>query len=75
MRRNIESLGTDKTYLKAKVTSLTEKIANHESEIEKVEKEKENLSNLLKAAQEREKLISERVGEEAYLKGLLEKLE
>ena len=50
MRRKMQSLETDKTYLKGKVTSLTEKIANHEKEVEKVEKEKENLSNLLKAA-------------------------
>ena len=75
MRRKIESLGIDKTYLKTKVTTLTEQIDTHESQIEKVEQEKENLSNMLKAAQDREKLLSERVGEEAYLKSLLEKLE
>ena len=71
----MQSLETDITYLKGKNTTLTEKIANHEKEVEKVEKEKENLSNLLKAAQDREKLISERVGEEAYLKSLLDKLD
>ena len=50
MRRKLQSLETDKTYLKAKITSMTEKIENHDKEVEKIEKEKENLSTLLKAS-------------------------
>ena len=49
-RQKISSISQDKEYYKTKVNSLNERIAKHKSEIEKVEKEKENLSNLLRAA-------------------------
>ena len=50
-------------------------MANKEQEIVRITKEKEECSTLYQAAQLREKKLSERLGEESYLRSLIDQIE
>ena len=69
----------DKLFLKTKIKkaekSHAEKILKKDQEIGRLTKEKEECARLMKVAQDRERLLVERLGEEKYLKSLLEKLD
>ena len=74
-KRKVESLSTDKTLYKNRMKGLQEKVANKEQEIVRIAKEKEECSTLYQAAQLREKKLSERLGEESYLRSLIDQIE
>ena len=73
-KRRHETQNVDKLYLKKKLKTANEKLEKKNTEIAKILGEKEEFSRLCKVAQDREKLLVERLGEEKYLKSLLDGL-
>ena len=55
--------------------ALQEKLSGKEVEIARITKEKEECSGQAQAAQLREKMLSERLGEESYLRSLIDRIE